>query len=134
MLTLGQLVIPFVPTVFSHLLLLTDSKHLSYLLNTKPSMWYIAGVSASDMHRYTSLYDMCFDLGTKKFYANSTWKVCSYASIMNRIALWSQRKRRCKIVDCVVMLLLSHQVIYSGWSTFLNTKASSGCSSESSPI
>lgn len=74
MLTLGQLVIPFVPTVFSHLLLLTDSKHLSYLLNTKPSMWYIAGVSASDMHRYTSLYDMCFDLGTKKFYANSTWK------------------------------------------------------------
>lgn len=93
-LTLGQLVAPMVPCVFSHCLLLTDCAYLRHLRKTRAGCWFLAGVSGSEAFRHTSAYDLCFDVGQKKFYVDSTWKVGRFAGTTCRNACWDRKNWR----------------------------------------
>ena len=75
LLALGSAVIEVIPSIFSHILLLTDMNYLSYLFSQTRGMWFVAASNNQSLLRYSHLYDVCFDLDTHKMYASDATAV-----------------------------------------------------------
>ena len=126
---------PFVPCVFSHCLLLSDCAYLRHFRNKRKDCWLLAGVSGSEAFRCSSAYDLCFDLGEKKFYVNSVWKVGDLGGDdMQKRLLRSQKLANFDRILVNEVGFRGYLMNRSGWNSTRNTRASSRYSSKSRPI
>ena len=75
LLALGSAMIELIPSIFSHILLLTDINYLSYLFSQHREMWFITASNCQSLLRYSHFYDVCFDLDAQKMYATDALAV-----------------------------------------------------------